>query len=154
MKALPRSATGAATRPVSSGVVPWFSRRPGLTVAVAALLYAGVFAFRLAVDTTEAPITTLFCLPIALLAVAFGLRVGLVAGVAGVALLAVWVIVNDVSLSAVGWVTRIVPLVLLGVLLGDAADRLRRSEVARSRWRRPPSGSATPRRSTTASCNG
>ena len=40
MKALPRSATGAATRPVSSGVVPWFSRRPGLTVAVAALLYA------------------------------------------------------------------------------------------------------------------
>jgi hypothetical protein len=104
-----------------------------LTVAVATLLYAGVFALRMVEDAVEAPITLLFCLPIALLAVAFGLRVGLGAGVLGVSLLAVWVMVDSVSLSALGWATRVVPLVLLGGLLGDAADRLRRSEAARFR---------------------
>jgi hypothetical protein len=127
------SPNGASAQPVSSGFAPWFSRRPGLTVAVATLLFAGVFALRIVEDAVEAPITLLFCLPIALLAVAFGLRVGLVAGVLGVSLLAVWVMVDSVGLSALGWATRVVPLVLLGGLLGDAADRLRRSEAARFR---------------------
>ena len=133
MTSLARSPTDAAPRSVSSGLAPWFSRRPAVTVAIAALLYVGVFALRLAEDAVEDPITLLFCLPIALLAVAFGLRVGVVAGVIGVVLLAVWVLVDGVNLSAVGWATRVVPMVLLGELLGDAADRLRRSEAARHR---------------------
>ena len=35
--------------------------------------------------------------------------------------------------TAIGWATRIVPLLLLGVLLGDAFDRLRRAQVERIR---------------------
>jgi hypothetical protein len=52
---------------------PWFHRRPGLTIAVASALYAIVLGLRLLVAAPE-PITLLFCFPIALLAVAFGLR--------------------------------------------------------------------------------
>ena len=98
---------------------------------VAIVLHVGVLGLRFAVDAVFEPISLLFCLPIALLAVAFGLRVGLLAGIAGVALLAGWVLIEGVRLSPLGWATRVVPLLLLGALLGDAADRLRRSEEHR-----------------------
>jgi hypothetical protein len=109
---------------------PWFGGRPVLTVAVAVALFAAVLALRFAVDTQD-PITLLFCLPVALLAMAFGLRAGLLAGLTGTLLIALWVNVRQVDVSALGWATRIVPILLLGVLLGDAVDRLHRSEEKR-----------------------
>jgi hypothetical protein len=112
---------------------PWFGARPVLTVGVAVALFAAVLALRFAVETTQDPVTLLFCLPVALLAMAFGRRAGLLAGLAGVLLIAVWVGGRQVDLSALGWATRIVPILLLGVLLGDAVDRLRRSEERRRR---------------------
>jgi glucose-6-phosphate-specific signal transduction histidine kinase len=123
-------------------VGPWFRRWPAASVAVAAALYAGVFALRM---TTGAPSDTtsmFYALPIALLALTFGLAAGVAAGLAGTALVAIWAVANHVALSPVGWATRVVPLLLLGVLLGQAADRLRRSqaELARldtsSHWHR------------------
>ena len=112
---------------------PWFRGRPVLTLTVAVVLFAAVFALRFAVETTQDPVTLLFCLPVALLAIAFGLRGGLLAGLAGTLLIALWVGVRQVDLSALGWATRMVPLLLLGVLLGDAVDRLRQSEERRRR---------------------
>jgi K+-sensing histidine kinase KdpD len=100
---------------------------------VAAALYAAVLGLRFSVHSVEDPITLLFCLPIALLAVAYGLRAGLFAGLSGVLLVAIWVSVEHVSLSVLGWATRLIPMLLLGVLLGDAVDRLRRSEEERRR---------------------
>ena len=116
-----------------AGLGPWFSSRPGLTLAVASALFAAVLGIRFSVQSTEDPITLLFCLPIALLAVAFGLRAGLLAGLSGILLVALWVSVEHLSLSPLGWATRAIPMLLLGVLLGDAVDRLRRSERARRR---------------------
>jgi len=111
---------------------PWFHRRPGLTLTVAFALYVVVLGLRLLVSSPE-PITLLFCFPIALLAVAFGLRAGLVAGLGGIVLVAVLASVGGVELSFWGWVTRAAPMLLLGGLLGDAADQLRRSEAERNR---------------------
>jgi hypothetical protein len=123
-------AAGAEATAGTAVTLPWFRQRPGLTVAVAAVLYAAVLALQWTVVGPE-PITLLFCFPIALLAVAFGLRVGLLAGATGILLVLMWVVTQDAELSFLGWVSRVAPMVLLGGLLGDAADRLHRSETER-----------------------
>jgi Flp pilus assembly pilin Flp len=126
----------AAGRPRAAGgadaVEPWFHRRPGLAVAVALGLYAGVLGLRWLLDAPE-PIMLLFCFPVALLAVAFGVRAGLLAGLVGVVLIAVGTAVGGVELSFWDWVTRAAPMLLLGGLLGHAADQLSRSEAERNR---------------------
>ncbi len=113
---------------------PWFRRWPGLTIAVASTLYAVVSAVRWLVADSE-PITLLFCFPIALLAIAFGLRAGLLAGGAGVLLFAIWVETDGADVSVLGWISRVAPMLLFGALLGDAADRLRASDAERDRLR-------------------
>ena len=114
--------------------VPWFRTRPVLTVVVALALFAAVFIARLLVGVPGDAIGMFFVLPIALLSLAFGLRPGLGAGAFAVGLLIAWVVVDGVALSALAWTTRITPLLLLGALLGHAADRLRRSEEERHRF--------------------
>ena len=94
---------------------PWFHRRPGLTIAVALALYALVLGLRWLVAGPE-PITLLFCFPIALLAIAFGLRAGLLAGLGGICLVAVWASVSGSEPSFWGWVTGAAPMLLLGGL--------------------------------------
>lgn len=127
MSSLPRP-----TGPVDDTTeVPWFAARPPVTVAVVVLLFAGVLALRLSVSGADEAVTLLYSLPIALAAVAFGLRGGLTTGLAAVVLVAVWAVLADVDLSLVGWASRVVPLLLLGSLLGDATDRVRRADDER-----------------------
>ena len=105
--------------------LPWFRARPGLTVAVAVALFAAVFTLRVFVGDASDVVNMLYTLPIALVALAFGLRAGLGAGVLAVVLVAGWVVLDDIEMSTLGWVSRILPMLLLGALLGDASDRLR-----------------------------
>jgi glucose-6-phosphate-specific signal transduction histidine kinase len=115
----------------SSPSEPWFRRRPGVTVVVAVVLYAGVLALRLLLGGPQDALSLLYVLPVSLLAMAFGLRGGALAGVVAVLLMAAWVLLDDVEMSWLGWASRIVPMLLLGLLLGDASDRLRRTEAQR-----------------------
>jgi hypothetical protein len=117
-----------ATRPDG----PWFGRRPALAVAIAAVMFAAVLVLRLAAGTPADAYSMLYGLPIALLAMALGLRAGAAAGVLAVGLTIVWAVSEDVTLTTTGWASRIVPMLLLGVLLGDASDRVRRSELERA----------------------
>ena len=107
---------------------PWFWAHPLAALAVAAVLAAGIFVLRLAVDGVEDSICNLYVLPIALVALTSGRRAGLLAGVAAVALLWAWVLISGGQLTPLGWTSRIVPFVLLGLLVGDAADRIREAE--------------------------
>ena len=110
---------------------PWFRRRPTLALAVASLLYAAVLALRLSTGDAADAYSMLFALPVALVAIAFGMRAGVLAGVVAVGLIAVWTVADDVSLTPSGWVSRALPLLLLGGLLGQAADQARRAEEER-----------------------
>ncbi|MER7246905.1 hypothetical protein [Kribbella sp. NPDC000426] len=122
-----------AGEPAGSPRDPWFRRHPRTAVAVAGLLFAAVLSLRLfAADPVEAS-TLLFTLPVALVAVAFGLRAGVIAGGSAVVLIVLWVVTTDATLTPVGWISRLVPEILLGFLLGDASDRLRRAEDERRR---------------------
>jgi hypothetical protein len=104
-----------------------------VTLAVAAVLYAAILAVRLLdPHPSDAP-SLLYVFPVSLVAVAFGPRAGISAGLVAVALVVVSVVVDDVSLTAAGWASRIVPLVILGALLGDASERVRRAEAEKQR---------------------
>jgi hypothetical protein len=115
---------------------PWFRRRPALALAVATALFVAVLVLRLTDGSSAEPYSMLYALPVALLATAFGLRAGAGAGLLAVGLIALWTVVDDVSLSAAGWASRAVPILLLGVLLGQAADRVRTVEGERRRLER------------------
>jgi len=118
-----------------AGIVrrPWFDRRPARAVAVAGTLFAGVFALRSGVGGADDAIAMLYVLPISLLAIGFGRRAGLLAGVTAVALLVTWVLIEGMSFTAIGWLSRIVPLLLIGVLIGGASDRMRAADLAERR---------------------
>ena len=111
---------------------PWFRRRPALVLAVAGVMFATVLVVRLVAGTPADAYSMLYALPIALLATAFGLRAGVAAGALAVVLTMAWAVSEDVALTPTGWASRIVPMLLLGVLLGDASDRVQRSEQERA----------------------
>jgi predicted lipid-binding transport protein (Tim44 family) len=112
---------------------PWFGSRPRLAVWVAAGLFAGVLALRFAVADPARPVTLLFSLPIALLAMTAGRRGGLSGGLAAGLLLGTWAVLDGVALGPLDWLAAVLPLLLLGGLIGDATGRLRRSEAERVR---------------------
>ncbi len=122
-----------ALRPARHQIAPWFHRWPAATVGVAATLYATIFVLRLTTGTPSEATMLLLVLPIALLAVTFGQFAGLIGALVAVGLVVAWAVTGHVELSPVGWAARALPLLLLGLLLGRAADRLRASESDRAR---------------------
>jgi len=116
-----------------SEVAPWAIGSPGASIAISALLLTVAFALRLAGGDVAEATVPLFVLPIAILSATFGVRGGLAAAVAAVVLVVVWAEVERVPMSGLGWAVRLVPLLLLGLLLGNATDRLRTAEAERVR---------------------
>lgn len=111
--------------------VPWFSRRPGLALAGVVAIFVSISVARFALgNDASVGITLLYVVPISLAALVWGRRAGMIASAAALVLLTLWVLVADVDLSVLGWAARVVPIVLVGLLLGDASDRLRRAEQA------------------------
>jgi glucose-6-phosphate-specific signal transduction histidine kinase len=110
---------------------PWFRRHPTAAATVAVALFAGVLTLRLASDDPADAFSMLYALPVALLASAYGVRGGSLAGFVAVGLIVLWAGTQHVALSPTGWTSRVVPLLLLGVLLGQATDQARRAEAER-----------------------
>jgi|SRR5680860_572120 len=109
--------------------VPWFRDRARWAIAAAVALFVAVFAMRLLIGDAEDAVGLLYALPVALVAVAFGRAAGIAAGLLAVVLVLTWAAVLEVDLTALGWASRVVPLLLLGGLLGDASDRLAVAEA-------------------------
>ena len=112
---------------------PWFRQHPSVALVVAAGLYGVVLLLTLFAGTPGDDYFLLYVFPVALVAITFGLRAGALAGLTAVAFVVVWVVLRDVSLTAAGWAARVVPMLVLGLLLGRAADRLRWAEAERLR---------------------
>ncbi len=110
---------------------PWFRRRPVLTVVASAVMYLGVFLMRLATGNADDALLVLLAFPISLLAIAFGMRAGILSGLLGIGLIGAWVWISADDLSTLGWLARVGPLLFLGFVLGDASDRLDRAAEER-----------------------
>lgn len=122
--------TAAGPRPPRG---PWFRERPRLALSVAAVLFAAVLCLRLLAGGPADAYSLLYVFPVALVATATGARTGVAAGLLAVALTVFWAVVRDVSLSPAAWASRAFPMLLLGFLVGDASERLRRTEAERRR---------------------
>lgn len=117
-------------RLVSGG--PWFRRHPQYAAVVTAALFVGVTALRLLTANEADAVGLLYALPVALAAMAFGRVVGTTASLCAAGLLWAWVAGHpEMSLTFLGWSARAVPLVLLGVLVGAAADAVEDASAAR-----------------------
>jgi glucose-6-phosphate-specific signal transduction histidine kinase len=102
-------------------------------VIVTVCLFAAILVARLWRLGT-ADLVGMFCtVPIALLALAFGVRGGVVGTTVGMGFLELWAHLADAPMSFLGWVARSIPLLLVGVLLGAVVDRLRETDYERLR---------------------
>lgn len=106
---------------------------PWAVVATALALFAGGFALRLVVHDPGALIANFYTVPIALLAMVFGLRAGLAAAAFALALVWAWGAIRSQHLALLGYSTRAAVFVVVGVLVGYYAERLRRDIAERRR---------------------
>ena len=114
---------------------PSSARRLAVLVA-AAVLFAVTFAARLAIKDPDALIANFYVIPIALLAIEFGTRVGLLAAAAAFGLVIAWSVIQTVHLNALGYSSRGAALLVTGAVVGRFSERLRHDIAERQRAQR------------------
>jgi signal transduction histidine kinase len=108
-------------------------RVPGWLVLAAALaLFMGGFVLRLSVDDAGALIANFYTVPIAMLAMVFGVRAALAAAAFATLLVWVWGQFESQYVGLLGYSTRATVFVLVGGLVGYYAERLR-NDIAERR---------------------
>ena len=70
-------------------------------------------------------------MPIAVLAIEFGTRAGLIAAAVAFALVPAWSVINSVHVDALGYVSRGAAFLVTGVVVGGFSDRLRKDIAER-----------------------
>ena len=105
-------------------------RRHGRPIAVTGvvLLFAGLFALRMAVDDPEQSLGLTYALPIAFAAVFLGRTAGLIAAAAGVVLWITQRWIQDADIEFFRLVSHVVTYGLLGGLLGHFVEREERAQ--------------------------
>jgi PAS domain S-box-containing protein len=99
----------------------------GAAIALAALLFAGVFALRLAITVEGDPESHLFLLPIGIVALVMGRAAGLAAGALALALFLAVHEADEYDLTAWNVGARAAVFLLLGGVLGSWAERTRKA---------------------------
>jgi PAS domain S-box-containing protein len=114
-----------------NAVVAWLGfRKPSmlreqLILSAVLLLFASVFAARLFFEDVEQAVALLYALPIALVAVEYGARAGLMSAGVAFCLFGLYTRMYNFEVNALGWSTRALVFFLLGGLVGLLSDRLR-----------------------------
>lgn len=108
------------------------SRPARLALAIA--LCAAVTAGRFASDNAGDAVGILFVVPVAMVALDFGWRGGLVAGAVGTLITATWAAVEHQHLTIVGYTSRTIAFIVVGVLVGVMTAQRERSVRDAARW--------------------
>src|SRR3954447_6709581 len=98
-------------------------------LAAAAVLFIAILALKVSVRTPGFGFPLLYDIPVALLAIAFGVRGGLAAAAVGMALFGIGDATGEIHPNVWGYPSRALSFVVLGSLLGLYSDRLRRAEA-------------------------
>jgi diguanylate cyclase len=113
--------------------VKLLTERPRAAIAIAALLFAAIFALRVTVGTLADAISFLYVIPVVLVATSCGMRAGLLAGAAAFLLSTVGALIADAPTSVLGYVNRAVVYLFVGGLTGRFATTLRDLEAESAR---------------------
>jgi signal transduction histidine kinase len=116
---------------VGADAGPQFPRSAVLVVALA--LFVGGFALRLSLEDPGALVANFYTVPIALIAVVFGLRAGLAAAAFAMALVWAWAQIDQKPPGLLGYSTRGAVFLLVAALVGYFAERLRHDIAQRRR---------------------
>jgi hypothetical protein len=100
-----------------------------IVLVAAALLFAAAFAARIVINDPDALLANFYVVPIALLAIEFGVRGGVIGATIGFALVPAWSLINTVHVNALGYISRGAVMYVTGVVVGRFSDRLR-SDIA------------------------
>jgi glucose-6-phosphate-specific signal transduction histidine kinase len=116
-------------RRIQGGSFPWYRSHQRTVLIVASGLFAIVTVAHIFANGTGEAVDVLYSLPVALLAVSFGLRGGVTGAVIGLSLFAVVELTyGSGDIDVTGWIARAAGLFLLGVLLGHATDQIQSGE--------------------------
>ncbi|MDQ6820392.1 MAG: diguanylate cyclase [Actinomycetota bacterium] len=105
-----------------------------LTTTIALAVFAVVLGLRIAIDDPSELVGLFFVIPIALIAIEFGLLGGLAMAVTAALTIAIWSVLSSTNLSAVGYITRIVTFVVLGGVVGRLAEQREHLNAEADRW--------------------
>jgi len=111
---------------------PWFRRHHPLAAAVTVGSFVAVTALRLLLDDAADPAGMLYALPVALAAMAYGCAVGTSASVSAAGLLWAWTLGHPDGIGGLSLSARTLPILLLGPLVGAAADAVEAASQART----------------------
>jgi diguanylate cyclase (GGDEF)-like protein/PAS domain S-box-containing protein len=109
-------------------------RREHRTLVLALAAFAAIFAARLVDPMAGDAVGILYVFPIAMLAINFGPRVGAAAGALGFGLTLAWVVFTKPDVSPVGYVTRAITLIFVGVVVGHLVRAREEVEHKSARW--------------------
>jgi len=116
--------------PVEGHAYPWYRSNRRAALATASGLFVVVTIAHAIANGTGEAVDILYALPVALLAMSFGLRGGLVGAVIGFTLFAIIELADGVGdIDATGWITRAAGLFVLGALLGGATDQIESGQL-------------------------
>jgi diguanylate cyclase (GGDEF)-like protein/PAS domain S-box-containing protein len=109
------------------------AERPRVSLAIAAALFPAIFALRLIAPETGDAVTFLYVVPVVLVAVAYGGSWGLAAAAVAFSLSTVWVLIESIPVSALGYAVRALAFGTVGFLVGRFSTQLRRLEAESAR---------------------
>ncbi len=94
-------------------------------LALALLLFAGVFALRTLFESPQSGVAMLYVIPVVLVGIEFGGRAGAIAGLVAVALTALWSELHGVRPPLASYLPRGAGFIVVGAVTGYMAERLR-----------------------------
>jgi signal transduction histidine kinase len=105
-------------------------------VAVAVVLFGAAFAARLAVDDPGALLANFYVIPVAVLAIEFGVGGGVLAALVALGLVFAWNAIDTIHLSPLGYISRFAVALITGTVVGRFSERLRADIDERQRAQR------------------
>jgi signal transduction histidine kinase len=100
-------------------------------VGITTLLFAVTFAARVVINDPDALLANFYIIPIAVLAIEFGTRAGLLAAAVAEALVPAWSVIDNVHVHPLGYVARGAAFVITAIVVGRFSERSRNDMAVR-----------------------